>query len=76
MSISSKILYSVFDGFAFVMRTKLNDEVKRALVDNLIGYSVDWIQSLKQFFINVSFHSNSDGSVSNRAIRIRLATSM
>ena len=42
---------------------------------------LDCLQSLKQFFINVSFHimcsqSYSDGSVLNRAIRVRLATSI
>ena len=45
------------------------------------GHKVDWLQSLKQFFINVSYHilvaSLTLMALSkNRAIRVRLATSI
>ena len=44
------------------------------------GAGLDWLQSLKQFFINVSYHilvaSLTLMTVLNRAIRVRLATSI
>ena len=41
-----------------------------------VKFLVDRLQSLKQFFINVSYQSNSDGAVLNRAMLVRLATSI
>ena len=40
-----------------------------------ITTGLDWLQFLKQFFIHACSQSNSDGSVKNRAIRVRLITS-
>ena len=47
----------------------------------LPAHHVDWLQSLKRFFINVSYHIliaslTLMALVQNRAIRVRLATSV